>query len=262
MSILIEDLPTTTIPTAGHVVPAMKEGETYKLSVQQIIDLCYAAISNGAPETLDTLNELAAALADDEDYATTITAALATKFQASDIANLSEMLAGAAGKIVGAEVLQSRKGETAWADLEALSTYDLTGVDPDADRIRIFMDEMSLTTSGNFYALIGNGGGFSTTGYESSSILTTGGAITRNGETTMFHFVSTSNTLVISGIVELIRDGSDWFLSSMLTASSGWTVQTVGRYIGFGPITQIQIGGVSGVFDAGSRARLKWEQTV
>jgi hypothetical protein len=43
------------------------------------------AILDGAPAALDTLNELAAAIADDASYASGITAALATKANASDV---------------------------------------------------------------------------------------------------------------------------------------------------------------------------------
>ncbi|GHE88637.1 hypothetical protein GCM10016455_05970 [Aliiroseovarius zhejiangensis] len=43
------------------------------------------ALIGGAPAALDTLNELAAALADDANYAASVTAQLATKANASDV---------------------------------------------------------------------------------------------------------------------------------------------------------------------------------
>ena len=50
-----------------------------KATLQQLVTLVQAAIVDGSPATLDTLNELAAALGDDANYAATITSALAGK---------------------------------------------------------------------------------------------------------------------------------------------------------------------------------------
>ena len=46
---------------------------------KKYVDDSVAAIVSGAPSALDTLNELAAAIADDSNYATTITTALGLK---------------------------------------------------------------------------------------------------------------------------------------------------------------------------------------
>ena len=48
-----------------------------------------AAITDSAPGTLDTLNELAAALGDDPNFATTVTNSLATKANISSLANVA-----------------------------------------------------------------------------------------------------------------------------------------------------------------------------
>lgn len=80
--IRIDELDPTLLPSVDHEVAAMKDGETVKLSVQQIIDLArviiVAAITDGAPGALDTLNELAAALGDDADFAATLASQLTT----------------------------------------------------------------------------------------------------------------------------------------------------------------------------------------
>lgn len=52
---------------------------------QAAIDAAIAALIGGAPGALDTLNELAAALADDEAFATTVTNALALKANTADL---------------------------------------------------------------------------------------------------------------------------------------------------------------------------------
>lgn len=71
--------PAAPTPTAGD--------NTTKLATTQFVsDAVTTAISNligGAPGALDTLNELAAALADDASFSATVTAALATKLDAN-----------------------------------------------------------------------------------------------------------------------------------------------------------------------------------
>lgn len=49
------------------------------------------ALLDGAPAALDTLNELAAAIADDATYAASITAALATKANASEVYSQAQL---------------------------------------------------------------------------------------------------------------------------------------------------------------------------
>lgn len=78
-NVRIDELNGTALPSSQHVFPAMKDGVTVKLTVQQVSDLVRAVILDGTPAALDTLNELAAALGDDANYAATITAALGEK---------------------------------------------------------------------------------------------------------------------------------------------------------------------------------------
>lgn len=75
MVIRIDALNPTVLPGRDYVLPVMKDGLIVKLTVGQIIDLILGA----APDQLNTLQELAAALGDDENFAATVTAALATK---------------------------------------------------------------------------------------------------------------------------------------------------------------------------------------
>jgi hypothetical protein len=49
------------------------------VATRTYVDSSINTLVNGAPEALDTINELAAAIADDANYATTVTSALATK---------------------------------------------------------------------------------------------------------------------------------------------------------------------------------------
>jgi hypothetical protein len=60
------------------------------------IGTAVSALVDSAPGTLDTLNELAAALGDDHNYATTITTALGTKANSSDMATELSLKANSA----------------------------------------------------------------------------------------------------------------------------------------------------------------------
>ncbi|MEZ2132408.1 MULTISPECIES: hypothetical protein [unclassified Sinorhizobium] len=85
MAITIEALQATVLPSREHVVPAMKDGITVKLTVGQILDL----LVDGAPETLDTLNEIAVALNDDANLAATLTAAISARLEKTQ--NLNDL---------------------------------------------------------------------------------------------------------------------------------------------------------------------------
>lgn len=88
------------------------------------------ALLDGAPGALNTLNELAAALGDDANFATSVTSALAGKAAAShthtlaaltDVAaaSVTELLAGTANKLVLAAIV---KDATTWLALTDAST--------------------------------------------------------------------------------------------------------------------------------------------
>jgi hypothetical protein len=56
-----------------------------QINVQQIVDAAIAALVDSAPETLDTLNKLAQALNDDENFAVTVAVELSGKADADDV---------------------------------------------------------------------------------------------------------------------------------------------------------------------------------
>jgi len=64
---------------ASTLSSAQSYADTAEADAKTYADAAVAAIVDSAPGTLDTLNELAAALGDDANYATTTTAAIATK---------------------------------------------------------------------------------------------------------------------------------------------------------------------------------------
>ncbi len=67
-------------------------------ATNQSVSNAVAALVDSAPSTLDTLNELAAALADDSNFATTITSAIAGKADAIAISSVSSDITLSAGK--------------------------------------------------------------------------------------------------------------------------------------------------------------------
>jgi len=80
---------TERISAAGVLTGSLASGVTAttqsatdnstKLATTAYTDAAITAVIGGAPGTLDTLNELAAAIADDASYASTLTTALAGK---------------------------------------------------------------------------------------------------------------------------------------------------------------------------------------
>ena len=77
------------------VAEQIKEAKAYT-------DTAITNLINSAPETLDTINELAAALGDDANFATTVTTQIGQKANASDVTTLTTRV----------EAVESKVGET------------------------------------------------------------------------------------------------------------------------------------------------------
>jgi hypothetical protein len=84
----ITDFDTETYPPADESVlqfdsgrwrPTLPDSDITAPASVQYVNTSIADLVNGAPETLDTLNELAAALSDDASFANTVTNSLANK---------------------------------------------------------------------------------------------------------------------------------------------------------------------------------------
>jgi len=78
---------STTVQTTSAIATAKSEAQSYA-------DQVVASTIDAAPASLDTLNELAAALGDDANFASTITASIATKATAADLTALEAQITG------------------------------------------------------------------------------------------------------------------------------------------------------------------------
>lgn len=97
---LIEDVPR--LRDAFTALDTAVNDRLTSPQVQTLIDTAVAALVNGAPNALDTLKELADALGDDANFATTITNALAGKaptVHTHTIANVTGLQAALDGKL-------------------------------------------------------------------------------------------------------------------------------------------------------------------
>ena len=72
-------IPVLTIDAKGRVTVATTASLPANLASETYVNTAVSNLVNAAPSTLDTLNELAAALGNDASFATTVTTALGTK---------------------------------------------------------------------------------------------------------------------------------------------------------------------------------------
>ena len=84
-----DEIPTT--PEAVNADPAGSALESL-IEAKSYADTAVAALVNSAPETLDTLGELAAAFQENADMVATLDAAIINKAEKSDLDNLAELV--------------------------------------------------------------------------------------------------------------------------------------------------------------------------
>lgn len=208
MAITIEGLTPTVLPSRDHVFPAMKDGLTVKLTVGQVLDL----LIDSAPGTLDTLNEIAAALGDDPDFSATILAALAKRVRVD-----------AAGGYSTAEKLQARTNIAAEvAAIYAAKSGAYTALAADNNAVLRFTSAatLSLTAAATLAAnwhitVVANGGAVT---------IDPNGSETINGLATMIVPNGTSAEIICdgSGFFTVIKPSGWQFIEKrVLTAASG-----------------------------------------
>ena len=144
------------------------------------IDTAIANLVNTAPTTLDTLNELAAALGDDPNFATTVTTNIGQKLGATATVTLSGDVSGSASFSANAVTVT-----TTVSDNFASNTYVQryqevanasyitanTMVVKNPDNYHEYVVTVATKTSAHPYNGVGSGDGYSLDGIESPSII-------------------------------------------------------------------------------------------
>jgi hypothetical protein len=83
MGIRIDGLPPAAGAQPDHEIPAIRSGETVKLTADQLATFITALIKDGAPPTLDTIKKLATAIGNDPNFAATTAALIGAKADAA-----------------------------------------------------------------------------------------------------------------------------------------------------------------------------------
>ncbi len=116
---------TPTVPTASAGTNTTQAAST------AFVQTAVANLVASAPGTLDTLNELAAALGNDANFATTITASIATKLTASsNLSDLTNVVSARSNLGLGSLALQaSNNVAITGGSITNLSTFDGITID-------------------------------------------------------------------------------------------------------------------------------------
>lgn len=180
------------------------------LRIKQAVDARIATIIDGSPGTLDTLNELAAALGDDPNFAATVAASIATKQPLDATLTALAGLVGAANKLpyfTGDDVL-------ALADFTAAARTLLAAADVAAQRAALVLAVADNVVFGRVDVVAGsdytrvNSGGFIVysnavgTLYQGSEALVSGGFAQQLGALGTLSWRSTNR--VDSGSVDTL----------------------------------------------------------
>lgn len=150
-TIRIDNLPSTILPSRDHEFPSMKDGIAVKLSVGQILDLLIGT----APETLDTLQEIAAWVTNHETEAAAIVTSFANKLNLNgdNIGANSAAFRAALDLLSSSEVLKPSDDGIWFGSDETVVTGSPTGVNvtgwpSDAKEVEISFNKVQPSSDG------------------------------------------------------------------------------------------------------------------
>jgi hypothetical protein len=202
--------------TGAPTAPTAITGDnTTKIATTQFVTSAIADLLDSAPSALNTLNELAAALGDDPNFATTVTNSLAGKLAKS--ANLSDLLDAATARTnLGVEIGTNVQAWNATLDAVSAGTY---------------LGSTSITTLGTIATGVWNGsvvaGQYGGTGVANTGkTITLGGNLTTSGAfaTTLTVTALTSVTLPTSGTLATLAGAES--LTNKTYNGNTWTAGT------------------------------------
>ncbi|MXN51926.1 hypothetical protein GR158_12410 [Shinella sp. AETb1-6] len=283
MAITIEDLSPTALPSRTHVVPAMKDGITVKLTVGQILDL----VIDAAPGALDTLNELAAALGDDPNFAATTAALIAAKLDKSggNALDLTLSPSAAPTKKLAFSLAAITAGQTRTitmpdtdvdlkkVGINAMAAQIATGVETalsfpsipaGVKRITVSFVNFSTNGTSNPVVQLGTSGGYAATGYVGSASNVTGSSVTSSNLSAGFR---TQNSVIAAttfqGQMIITRvAGNSWACVSTVGSSDTTATGLCGGYIALvGELDRLRMTteGGSNTIDNGSIVNVLYE---
>lgn len=181
------------IETSGSTStdPIVRESDLENYALKTYVDTSISNLVNSAPETLNTLDELAAALGDDANFATTITTELGKKANSSDVYTSSQV----------DELLNGKSDTGHTHTISQISTLQTT------------LDNKSNLDHTHSYAGSSSVGGAATSANKVNSTLTWSGLSSGS-----FNGSSDSSFVIPSKVSELTNDSG--FITTSTTVST------------------------------------------
>lgn len=215
----VSELPLEELPSLSHMLHVVKGGTSTKISIDQISNMIISLITDGAPETLDTLNEIAAALSDDEDFAGTVVTALAGKQPLAAILSALAGLTGANGSI------PMFTGADSFATMPLIGTCSQVGGVPTGA-----MFEMGSNSNG-YYLRTANGFQICWYAYRSDTVLWTfPAAFSVAPSVTATANATGARLMIASGVTATKTNISSYTVAGSLVNDVNNDVQAIGKW--------------------------------
>lgn len=214
--------------TGVPLAPTATSGtNTTQIATTQFVRTEVAALVDSAPSTLDTLNELAAALGDDPNFATTVTNSIANKLDAATASTLYLPISGS----VNWDNINNKPDPviTLSGDLSGSVTLtDLTNGTLDATIVANSV-ALGTDTTGNYVAGLTAGNGISITGTEGEAWSPTVSINSATASVTFANVTSKPTTLSGYGITDALpaSASSNFAPLTILTNSQTGTSYTL-----------------------------------